>query len=31
MNKFVEAAKEVLVEVPADHSLERLNQALVHV
>lgn len=31
MNKFVEAAGEVLVEVPADHSLERLNQALVHV
>ncbi|KAI6790358.1 hypothetical protein KC361_g7963 [Hortaea werneckii] len=31
LNKFVEAAREVLIEVPAGHSLERLNQALVHV
>ncbi|KAI7684274.1 hypothetical protein KC319_g11 [Hortaea werneckii] len=31
MNQFVEAAREVLVEVPAGHSLELLNQVLVHV
>ncbi|KAI7722678.1 hypothetical protein KC353_g289 [Hortaea werneckii] len=31
MAKFVEAAREMLVEVPAAHSLEGLNQLLVHV